>query len=615
MLAELAPFGPHSQACRTLGNACFGRALFAILPEDDFDRQPLIGGGGRYLLTADVRIDNRAELAATLGLAPAELKSLSDASMLMTAWERWQVGCFDHLLGDVAVAVWDSQSRRLTLARTAISHKPLFYHQAPEFVAFATMPQGLFALPDIPKRLDLGKAAAIAAGFADVGSNTFFEGIRVVRQGQALEFTTGEPKVVPLWDLDNIASTSLRESELGDALRFELERAVTAQLRRRSGSAACQLSSGRDSSAVATTAALAMRGSGEHLLALTGAPGAGFAGPSIGTRLADESELAAVTAAKYPEITHIICRSRKQQIGPALRQLSERHYRPITNLSALHWAGEIDREACRRGASVMLIGWTGNHSISASGPAYLVDVLSHWGLLHWWTQARRIGGFSWPDWRGIARVTLGPFLPQSVYRQALRLSGRDPDPNLELPILRQPYRARGEEQLREEFRDPRPPRSFGDFRRSFLTRRDNSEKMSLALFGIDVRDPTGDRRLVELCLSFPPDQLASRQWAPSPVYEAAFKDRIPATVLYNRNRGYQGADWFELFGKQDVAAAFRRFGENRLVRELFDFVSIDRMVASWPEHGSNKWADLVAHRNQLLPALGLADFIALHFPN
>lgn len=615
MLAELAPYGPDSQDCRTLGETCFGRALYTILPEDDFDRQPLIGGGGRYLLAADVRIDNRGELAERLGISTLRLQRLSDADLLLIAWEKWQLGCFDHLLGDIALAVWDADKRRLTLARSPNSLKPLFYHKGAAFAAFASMPHGLLALPEIPKRLDLEKAAAIAAGFADVGSNTIFEGIRFVRPGQAIESDGSEERIIQLWNLDAIAPSTLKASDLGEAMQAEFERAVTAQLRRRSGIVACQLSSGRDSSAVATTAALALRASGEQLIALTGAPHIGFAGLTAGNRLADESGLAAVTAEHYPEIIHVICRSRRQPIGPALRRLSERHHRPITNPSALQWAGEIDDEACRRGASVMLNGSTGNYSISASGPQHLIDIFTQQGLASWMRHAGPIGGFSWSKWRAIARVTLGPFLPQPLYRQALKLSGRDVDAGLDVPILRQPFRDQAAALLRQEFGDLRPPSNYGDFRRSMLLCRDNAEKMSLAVFGLDLRDPTSDRRLVELCLSFPPDRLASAKWAPSPVYEAAFKDRIPARVLYNRNRGYQGADWFELFSKAEVGETFRRYGKNSLVKELFDFAAIDRMIASWPDKGSRDGASLLPYRNQVLPALGLADFIELHFPD
>ena len=615
MLAALAPYGRDAQHSQTLGDACFGRALQLALPEDAFDRQPLVGAAGRYLLTADVRIDNRSEVATKVGIETSILATMSDSDLLVAAWERWQLDCFDHLLGDVAVAVWDSHEQRLTLARSPNSLKPLFYHQGRDFVAFASMPHGLLALPEIPKRLDLFKAAAIVAGVPDGGTQTIFEGITLVRHAEAVVFTGGTTTVIALWDLAAIGESSLSVADAGEALKAEFDRAVTAQLRRRSEVVACQLSSGRDSSAVAATAALAMRGTRGQLVTLTGAPHIGFAGPVNAGRLADESGLAAITSERYPEITHVTCRSRRSSLRSSLRHRSTFHHRPITNPTAMPWTDEIDAEAARRGASVMLNGSTGNYSISSSGTGHLVDVLHRQGVGRWWQVARRIGGSSWASWRSIGSVTLGPLLPEPLYEQLLRTTARRSFDADDMALLRQPYRAWTERQLGAEYGDSRPPSSFAQRRRALLLARDNAEKMSPAIYGLDLRDPTSDRRLVELCLSLAPDRLASRTWEPSPVYAHAFRDRIPDSVIYNRTRGQQGADWFELFTSHDVAEAVAAYRENAMVRELLDFAEIDRMIADWPEQGCSDWNRLARYRNLLLPALAVADFIDLHFPN
>ncbi len=615
MLGALIPYGADAHGLDSVNNACFGRALRAILPEDKFDRQPLVGGGGRFLLAADVRIDNRSELAQVLGVPPATEQLVSDASLLMIAWERWQLNCIDHLLGDVALAVWDSGTKRLTLARSPVCQKLLFYHRGRDFVAFASMPQALLMHPEIPKGLNFANAAAVASGYPDSDTETMFHGIEMVRHGEAIELTESQKRINKLWDLDAIGPGNIKSSEIGDSLRTELDRAVVAQMRRRSPLVACQLSSGRDSSAIVASAALALRGGTGRLLAVTGAPRAGYKGQSIEGRLADESELAAIVARQYPETTHYVGRSRRQAIGPMLRRQSEYHYRPITNPSALHWMDAIDEEARRQGATVMLNGSTGNYSISASGTAHLIDVLRQQGLQRWWQRAAPIGKASWDNWRNIGSISFGPFLPNKLYRGILRLGGRDVQARFSVPTLREPYRKHAEQLMAQEFRDFRPPASFGEFRRSMLLRRDNAELISTALYGFEVRDPTGDRRLIETCLSFPPDQLASEYWAPSPAYEAAFRDRIPGEVLYNRKRGIQGADWFEQFTKEDVSKSFQEYGDNQSVRELLDFSYIEQMVAMWPEQGTSDQTVTMRYRNQLLPALALADFIDLHFPD
>src|SRR5581483_7273244 len=56
----------------TLLNASFGVALRQHLPEDALDCQPLIQSG-RFMLIADVRLDNRDELLAALGRRAEDL--------------------------------------------------------------------------------------------------------------------------------------------------------------------------------------------------------------------------------------------------------------------------------------------------------------------------------------------------------------------------------------------------------------------------------------------------------------------------------------------------------------------------------------------------------------
>jgi asparagine synthase (glutamine-hydrolysing) len=72
----------------------------------------------------------------------------------------------------------------------------------------------------------------------------------------------------------------------------------------------------------------------------------------------------------------------------------------------------------------------------------------------------------------------------------------------------------------------------------------NYNKGMLAGWGLDWRDPTADRRLVEYCLSVPMEQYlgaGERRW----LGRRALSDRLPAAVLDAKDRGYQAVDWHE----------------------------------------------------------------------
>src|SRR4051812_4421933 len=90
---------PEPPVVAQIGDVAIGRRLFATVPEDIYDRGPIIGGGGRWALAADVRLDAREELCGELGIGANEAKSLCDAALVMRAVERWQEDAIPKLIG------------------------------------------------------------------------------------------------------------------------------------------------------------------------------------------------------------------------------------------------------------------------------------------------------------------------------------------------------------------------------------------------------------------------------------------------------------------------------------------------------------------------------------
>src|SRR5690348_13243644 len=180
MLRAQEVYGPDAGAQWDGPGISLGRRLMRTLPEDRFDRQPLSGADGRFVLVADLRLDNRDELADRLEIPTPRAAGLSDAAILLAAIERWEEGCLDHLVGDYAFALWDNARRRLLLARDPLGWRPLHYHRGQGFFAFASMPKGLHALPEVPYAPDEEAVADFLAVLPETGTRTFFRGIERV---------------------------------------------------------------------------------------------------------------------------------------------------------------------------------------------------------------------------------------------------------------------------------------------------------------------------------------------------------------------------------------------------------------------------------------------------
>lgn len=601
-------YGPDHLEVRSLGGAAFARSLYRLLPEDRFDRQPLVGGGGRLLLVADARLDNRDELAAALGL---DSRQLSDADVLLAALERWGEDALDRLAGDFAFALWDQSDRRLLLARDPLGARPLHYLEKPGFLAFASMPVGLYGAGLIERRPDEERAAEFLSDVPRIGPSSFFAGIRRVEAGHAVTITPEATRSRRYWTPRRRELRLRRQEDYVEAFRAQLDQAVAAQLRGAEGWVAAHLSSGFDSGAVAASAARLLADQGGQVRAYTAAPREGFDGPVPHGRIADESPLAALTARMHPNIEHVVVRPPP---GDPFELLSEKHLlvqHPAGHLCNDIWWRAISRDAQAEGLKVILTGQVGNHSLSAGGTAQLVDLLREGHLAAWWREARALAARDTLSWRGIFGLSAGPWLPRRGYELLRSASFGNRAPPMARPFLVGPHwRATMEGKRAGAATDPRPPRDSFAFRTKLLQFEDsgNFQKYALARWGLDVRDPTGDRRLIDFCFSLPLDQLL-KKGERRPLAKAALADRLPPEVLNSELRGYQAADWYESIGPEDVRRALAPARDVPAAREVIDFAAVDRLVENWPESGWERRPVIAEYRMALLRAVAVADFL------
>ena len=240
VLNAQAIYGPHASGQWNGDDLALGRRLFRLLPEDHHDTQPLVGASV-IVLVADVRLDNRAELQAALGVSSAHAGALCDARLLLAAWERWGEACFDHIIGVYAFAVWEPSKQRLILARDPMGQRPLHYHRTARRLVFASMPAGLHAVADAPAAPDEVRLAEFLALAPQRGPRTFFQNVERVEPGTMLVVDPTSLRTQTHWSPGCSPSLSRRD-DIVEALRAHLDRAVGAQMRGLSDSVGAHLS-------------------------------------------------------------------------------------------------------------------------------------------------------------------------------------------------------------------------------------------------------------------------------------------------------------------------------------------------------------------------------------
>ncbi len=615
MLATQQIYGPHDGRQWCTGALAIGRCLFRTLPEDSHDRQPLHSRDGRLSLVADVRLDNREELAAALGLSSGEAKQLCDAAFLLESLDRWGEQALTRLVGDFAFVLWDAPAQRLLLARDFAGQRPLHYHCGRGFFAFASMPKGLHALAEVPYGPDEQMVAEFLVFMPRQGSRTFFRDIARVEPAHVVAVTRGGVSSRRYWQPRRPSGNRLRSSDYVEGLRHHLDRAVQSRLRGVNGVVGAHLSAGLDSSAVTATAARLLTARGGKVVAFTGVPRAGYDGPSLRYWFNDEGPLAAATAAMYPNIEHVLVRSPSES---PLDELDCGFYvndRPVAGLYGASWLSAINRAARERKLTVMLTGGLGNVTLSYKGAELLTELLLAGRFVRLWREAAHWVEKTNSSWGGALIRTFGPFLPALLWRWVERRAHGRAFDVLDLTAIRADCLAERNLAALARQRDldfaGRPWKDGFAFRLWIIgIERGELYMGTLARWGLDTRSPLADKRLLEFCLSVPTDEYFFKG-VPRSLARRALADRLPPVVLNEYRRGYQVADWHEALtgARTEIAAEVDRLAALAPAAKMLDVATMRNLVDNWPTSGWEREDVEARYQSALLYGIAAGHFL------
>ena len=610
MLGALSAYGPHASDVGEAGSLALGRNLYRILPEDAHDRQPLSSSGGRHWLVADLRIDNRDELTGALAIDPGDAATLADSAILLRALEQWGTAALDRLLGDYAFAWMDCERGELTLARDPLGQRPLFWHRGKDFFAFASMPKGLHALDGVPRIADAESLARWVGRVPQGGERSFYRGVQRVEPGHFVTATKCGERARRYW---NPVRRDLGLESFDDyvqAYRAELDRAVACRLRGADGLVATHLSGGWDSSAVTATAARLLAPARGRVLAFTAVPAA----PSVAApprKVADEGPAAALTAAMHPNVDHVMLPSTGDSPLAALPRQPELFERPLYNICNHVWLSQIRSAARDAGARVLLSGEIGNWTISAAPVSALADLVRQRRWRSWAREAAAMLRGRRARLRGIAASSFGAWLPAPLWRLVRNLSARG-DAQRESAVHPAWRRQVAKERAQSGGGTGRPPADSFSRTIEAIRGMDYGElrKGILAGWGIDKRDPTADRRLIEFCVSLPVDMLL-KDGRRRPLARAALADRLPQAVLDETRKGYQAADWHQGLTKDRaaVAALIEAIAADPAAAAVIDVDLLRALVRDWPNGGWEDPRTVARYRTALLHALSAGQFM------
>jgi asparagine synthase (glutamine-hydrolysing) len=346
---------------------------------------------------------------------------------------------------------------------------------------------------------------------------------------------------------------------------------------------------------------------GNKLDKYTAVPEAGFTKEETRGSYYDETPYVRQIAKANANIVPHFVPPTKGPILERIRELVRVQGAPPAGVFNGLWVMDILAAARSAGHHVMLAGEMGNLTMSYDGFQLLAELVL---TGRWWRLFSEITS-SGNRWKYMLRSqTIAPFIPAALFRQYKQWRrGRHP-PWHGLSAIHPEFAARSgvvARAAREYLPFDAPPPRDGRLARicSFNSYCDTADWFAKlrANFGIDLRTPAFDRRLVEFCIGIPQDQYLRKgrdRW----LIRRAMQGRLPDVVVSNTKKGVQSADWFERLWREryQIGAELKRLAENSDIASIIDLQRLMAILEERPGHGAQK--------GPVLPqALGAAYFI------
>ncbi len=474
-----------------------------ISPTSVSEVQPLLND--EVVLVADLRLDNRDELRTMLG---GTTDTVTDSELVMAAYKKWQTDCVNYLIGGFAFAIWNRRLKTLFCARDHLGQKPLFYCEINDIkgrcFVFCTTPTGILNHSRSSKDIDPQGVFNILMGrTCNEESSTLFAGIKRLPAGFSVQVNDAGTKLRRYWEPE--PGETIRyadDTQYCEGFNEKFEQAVAACINT-DLPVSSFLSGGLDSSSVACMAHQKLQEKNRQLISTS------FILPENEEGIDEKEYIESILAENNFDHVYIT----RENVG--FRQCIENTHKrydgfPYTSHAYLDKLLPILSE---RNVGVHLCGYGGDHVASYHGMWVFEQLLmeGQWSTLLKLLKSTNNGQMS-----GVIKMLLRTL---RNITQASLPKGRNTtwynkkvERRMVLPELahRPGFR---ESVLRGPSFDVQPfPRKITDIMKRFI----QYDRTSVTLetlsntflpYAIDYRTPFTDVRLINYCMSIPPEQF------------------------------------------------------------------------------------------------------------
>lgn len=519
-------------------------------PEAESEKLPYYDESRGIYFTADCMIDNRTELLEELGLSDT---SVPDGRLCYLAYLKWGENFVTHLIGIFACAIYDLSNKQLLLYTDHMGSRCINYYCYADMIMFSTsydlflnaLPQGQLTLSE---QWIVGCESEPSACMVLFPGLTPYEGVYQLQAGTYIKCRDGKVKQISYWNPTNIKERKgLSDSEYKKLFVDTFTECVRSLLRP-GVKVAATLSGGLDSSSVVSIAAPILEDRGEILHTYTSVPDYEVDVGLSEYFVPDESAAVLRTAGYFSNINCHFVDCKDESALTRLERLVHEYGFPIKSAINMMWLDEVSKQAKGQGCSVILSGQHGNSTISYGDIFSLAYQLVR--SLHPLRAKKAVGEFLCIN--GLHKRNFVNMLRNEMKEKICIALGIDPSSDgkniyvkkeLQSKYHIRQQRMKNARKSGSGLMNTRAQQRRLPFQRDELQQLGLYNTMDSLLNGIVERDPTRDKRIIELCISLPTSCYVSGRFERNLVrgyLEGIVPEHIRTDI---RHRGMQGADY------------------------------------------------------------------------
>ncbi|MGB4466536.1 MAG: asparagine synthase (glutamine-hydrolyzing) [Azovibrio sp.] len=222
-----------------------GHRRLSVLDLSPAGHQPMCSACGRFVLVFNGEIYNHLLLRQQLavqGAAP-KWRGHADTETLLAGFVAWGIEkTLQATVGMFAMALWDRQDKRLTLARDRMGEKPLYYGWQGNTLLFGSELKALKAHPDFRGEVDRDSLTLLFRHNCIPAPLSIYRGISKLMPGHFLSLpvtAAGEARSVapqPYWRLNDAVEQGIghpfpgSEEEATGLLEGQLSASIAGQM-------------------------------------------------------------------------------------------------------------------------------------------------------------------------------------------------------------------------------------------------------------------------------------------------------------------------------------------------------------------------------------------------